>query len=350
MALNLSPEEQAAYDKATTNVPAGAVIPNPVDILNGTASANDIVLTMPSGLQQDIDQADESIVKAAATIVKFEEEISMNFAYVNHYTNFLSHYEDEIKLTNGSYEASTWNVSEISEANNIFHGASSRYFPSGYTTSPLELNNFDEETYSGPKIHTNTNIKSRFAAVEAAIDVFTATYSNAERIANVPNGTFPDPPTLMQIADFEAMRDAIPPLINSFMSVLTTILPLFAFPYVDDENATAPASAAAREVNVLQLQTDMTPYVGVTIFTDAVLASFQIFRSNVASDADARVIEIATFATPAFYGQRASFAVELADLAEGAIWKKLNETEGRNQTIKRRDKLQRKLNTYNGIL
>lgn len=348
MAINLTPAEQAAYDKATTDNPGGATLPDPVDIANGDATADDISFELPSGLQQDINMAQDSIDKSTADIIIFNDEISMNQAYVNHFHNFLRAYEEETKLTNGYYESSPWQLTEIDESNNVFHDVNTRYFPAGIETNPLELNSFPEETNSATKIFTSTNIRNAFISLESVVDSFTSTYTDQERIDGIPVGD--DPPTGLQIIAFNNAQAAINANINAVLARITALLPFYDTPFTDDQNPTAPAAAAARKIELTDLETILIALNLNSTFPDSVLVDFQAIRASVVPDIDARIAEIVTFATPAFYGQRAGFAGELVDYSEGAIWKRLAAEASKAETITRKAKLQRKLDTYNGVV
>jgi len=350
MAVTLTPEEQAIYNKNVTDEPGNTYIPSPEAIANGTETGDDIVVTPPSGIAQDVINAQAAIDRSDQTIIDLQNEQNMQIKLLNNFHYFLRNYEDEIRLTNGEYEASPWQPAEAtSEANNIFNNVNTRYFPNGMQTNPLEINSFPEETYSATKLIDPSNLIALFPVLELAVDAFTTTYTNTERTNDIPLGAIPGSPTPQEILDFNNAKDLIHTEINNVLPVLNAATALLIPPYLDDSNATAPSAAATRKLQLEATALVLSTLDALTILNDAALSDFQTNRLIVVNDANARLAEITTFATPAFYNLRSIYGVELADFGEGIIYKKLSEQLSNATLISRKAKLQRKLDAYNAV-
>lgn len=343
MAIVLTPTEQAIYDKAVTNVPADIFIPAAIDIANGDADADDIVVTNPSGLQQDIDAANESIIATDGRIVDLTNEVNLQTKVVTHYHTFLRGYEDEIQFYNGVKETTPWQLTEVGEATNIFKNINTRYFPAGHNTNPLTINSFAEETGTGATSVNPTNIIALLPPIKAALDYFRSTWTNFERTSNVTDDILDQP-------DFDADLLAIHTACDAFEPTLTAAINHLVPPFFDDENAGAPAAAAARKIElenslaIVQAFNALTFYVDASTTIDDFLAEALLIPTEVT----ARISNINTnYRTSVFYNARKEFGIELADFGEGIIYKKLQEIAGRQSQVDRRDKLVRKLAVYN---
>lgn len=343
MAINLSPQELEVASKQTTNEPGGVFVPDPVDIANGDATGDDVEITPPSGLQQDIDAANQSIIDTDARIAELTLDISLQQKHVDHYHNIIRGYEDEIEYINGVKETSPWLPSEISEANNIFNDVATRYFPSGHQTTPLKINSFPEELGGGATSTNPSNLIALWPTVKPLLDTFRSTWTNTERMSNTTDDPGDQP-------DFDDDLQAIHDQCDIVEAYLTSMIAFYTTPHFDDETAGAEAASEAYKASLENSLSILEDFNALTYYVDSPQTEIDAFLTEeplVVPAANARISEInTTYKKSIFYDVRKEFAIELADFGEGSIYKKLQEEAGRQTQVDRRDRLVRKLATY----
>ena len=352
MAINLTPEEEALYNKQVTNEPGGIDIPDPIDIANGSATGDDIEVTPPSGLAQDIANADQAIVDSDD---RYNNELCVDQSFqlkvVDNFHNFLRPYEDEIRYSTGSAEEHPWQKDYVLESHNIYYDVATPYFPDGKRTNPFTIHEFPEELYQGNRILDPNNLVTKSAAVRTALNDFTTAYTDSERATDTPPDVAnPDPPP-NEIPDpnYFIMKDAVYSAIDDLLAVFDLIIPMVTAPIPDDQNNTAPAAAAAR---LVELNDQRQPYQtlrNTQYLTDAAISVINTQEANIAPTAAARVAEIENnFLLQSYYEVRKAMAIELAD-TNGTTYNKLSEVDNRAQLVKNKEKLERKLSSYESL-
>ena len=353
MAMNLTPEEEALFNKQVTDEPGGIVIPDPIDIANGDATGDDIVVTPASGLAQDIINAEKAIEDSDNRYTnEYSVDQSFQLKVVANFHNFLRPYENEIRYSTGSAEATPWQESYVLEAQNVYYDVSTPYYPQGQATSPFTINEFPEELYQGAKITNPANLVTQSQLVRSAITTFTTDFTNTERSTDSPpqiENPEPPPTGLVDDPTYFIKKDAIYSAIDALLATMDSIITLTTAPIPDDQNSTAPQKAEARRLEVVAQRQVYQTLRSTLYLTDAAISGINTQEAQIQPTANARVLDIETnFILLAYYEVRKAMGIELAD-SSGTTYSKLSEVDNRTQLVKDKIKLERKLSSYESL-
>lgn len=339
MALSLTPEEQAYFDKQNTNQPAEVVIPPAEDFANGTATGDDIQVIAPSGVDQDIEQNDNAIESLTTDIAKYNEALSFSSKMMNHFHSIIRGYETERRALSGSYEITPWELGDVSPSKNIYHGNSSRHFPQGTQTNPMEATAFPEEEGNGPKTTIATNLAINLATLASLLPG----YQNASTIVpDTPEGA-QSPAQIALVAIAAAANNAD----TAFTDEYTKLVATESDSYHDDRQDSIDQAAARLLLNSVDHNTLASLMAsgykgsGYTQFMAQVNAMQQSITD--------RLDQITSLLTSTHYAMRTSFSLELVDIGEGLVYKLLQAESSMGQLLTKQKQLARKKKTFGDL-
>ena len=356
--------EVDAYNNVKTNKPAVVETPTNQELVDKTKTADDIKVQMPSGIDQDLEQANKDIASAQEDVAKYTTEVSMKTKIVTYYYNIISNYENEVKFTTGPMYSQPWDLSQVSEAKNVHKNASSHYYPQGYQTDPIQVLAADSPS-NATQTYT-TNLIATLTTANASIQDFKTSYSNAVRTndsfspkTQSTTTTNPDPPpatitTESEHPDYTTYKTKKAKVLTDVTKVTQSLQNIKSLleisPYPDDKEPTAATRATARLAEVADQLTKFTTIKNASYYPDSILNNATSSDINTfKTQATSRVAEINTttqFKKPDYYTIRKSVALSLVTMADGLIYKKLAAEQAVIDFTKKRDLLQIERDAY----
>ena len=356
--------EVDAYNNVKTNKPAVVETPTNQELVDKTKTADDIKVQMPSGIDQDLEQANRDITSAQEDVAKYTTEVSMKTKIVTYYYNLITNYENEIKFSTGPTYSQPWDLTQISEAKNVHKNASSHYYPQGFQTTTIQTLLADSPS-NATQTYTN-NLIATLTTANTSIQDFKTSYSNAVRTNDsfdpkikYTTVTNPNPPpstitTESEHEDYTEYKNKKAEVLTDVTKVTQSLQSIKSLleisPYPDDKEPTAATRATARLAEVTNQLNKFTTIQEATYYPDSILDNATPTDiTNFKSQATTRVNEINTtpqFKKAEYYTIRKSVALSLVTMADGLIYKKLAAEQAVIDFTKKRDLLQIERDAY----